>query len=80
MSGENNSRFIDAGRVEVGARHECFSVMLNDEELSAVEGWRLANNIPTTESAIRELVRLGLLGELAQAYDVVKSIRKSVDG
>ena len=80
MSGENKSRLIDPGRAESGAPDCCFSVTLNEEELSAVDGWRRANNIPTTEGAIRELLRLGLLSELSRAYDVVKSIRNSVDG
>lgn len=80
MSGENDSRLIDAGRVQAGAPRRVFSVRLNEEEMAAVEGWRQANNVPTVEEALRELVRLGLLGELSQAYEVVKSIRNSVDG
>ena len=80
MSAENNSRLIDAGRTEGRAPYDRFTVTLNNEELAAVEGWRQANNLPTTESALRELVRLGLLSDLSQAYDVVKSIRNSVDG
>lgn len=79
MSGDIDPRLMDAERAENAGSYGCFSVVLNDEEAAAVEGWRLANNIPTTESALRELVRLGLLSELSQAYDVVKSIRNSVD-
>ena len=55
------------------------SVTLNSAEAAAVEGWRKANNVATTSLALRELVRLGLLSELSDAYDVVSSIRRSVD-
>lgn len=51
---------------------------LNVEEQAAVEGWRSANNVPTLEQAVRELLRLGLLSEISKIHSVVTSVRKSV--
>lgn len=56
-----------------------FSVVLNAEELSAVKGWKYANDADSTPQALRELVRLGLLSEISGAYGLIKSIRQSVD-
>lgn len=79
MAGDKDTCLIDAGRANGDAPLDHFSLSLNAEEAAAVEGWRSANKVSSTENALRELVRLGLLSELSQAYDVVKSIRKSVD-
>lgn len=56
-----------------------FEVLLDDEQLAAVEGWRSANLIPTRPEALRELVRLGLLSEIAKIHQLVADIRASVD-
>lgn len=48
-------------------------VPLSDEELSAVEGWRKANNVESREDAIRALVRLGLLSEIGRIYQSVSN-------
>jgi len=40
---------------------ERVQVMLNDDELAAVDQWRSTRNMPDRPDAIRELVRLGLL-------------------
>jgi len=69
-------------RAELGFRKKSFehlSVMLSKDELSAVEGWKAANNIRSNTQALRELVRLGLLSELSQSYDLVKSVRQTTD-
>ncbi|MEL7468898.1 MAG: hypothetical protein AAFN27_10620 [Pseudomonadota bacterium] len=48
-------------------------VPLNAEELAAVEGWRRANELDSQETAIRQLVRLGLLNEISRIYQSVTS-------
>lgn len=47
---------------------ELVEVCLNRDELSAVEGWRQANDFMSREDAIRHLVRLGLLSEIGRIY------------
>jgi len=58
---------------------ETIVISLNDEELAAVEGWRAANLLDTKTEAIRELVRLGLLSEIAKVHQLVNDLRASVD-
>lgn len=50
-------------------------VTLSDEQMAAVDGWRAANRIADRSEAVRELVRLGLLGEIARVYQLVAKIR-----
>ncbi|HEY7748133.1 MAG TPA: hypothetical protein VH933_05600 [Aestuariivirgaceae bacterium] len=38
-------------------------VMLTSDELKAVEGWRFAHRMPSRSSAVRELLRRGLVAE-----------------
>lgn len=47
---------------------EIVEVRFNEEEISAVEGWRQANDFSTREDAVRHLVRLGLLSEIGRIY------------
>lgn len=47
---------------------ELVEVRLNQEELSAVEGWRQANDFESREDAMRHLIRLGLLSEIGRIY------------
>ena len=54
-------------------------VTLSEAELSAVEGWRKANNIPHLPQAVRSLIRVGLLSQISESYDVVNALRDSVD-
>ncbi|SMF75756.1 hypothetical protein SAMN06265365_1291 [Tistlia consotensis] len=42
-------------------RTEKVQVMLDDEELRAIDDWRFDNRVPTRAAAIRELLRRGLL-------------------
>ena len=44
-------------------RGERLQVMLNEEELSAVENWRFERRMPSRAAAVRELLRRGLAGE-----------------
>jgi hypothetical protein len=43
-----------------GKRTEKLQLMLNDEELNAIDDWRFNNRIPTRAATIRELLRRGL--------------------
>ena len=44
-------------------RSERLQIMLTDEELQAVDDWRFARQMPSRASAIRELLKRGLLAE-----------------
>ena len=46
-------------------------VTLNHEQMAAAEGWRSAHGITDRAEALGELVRLGLLGEIAKIYRLV---------
>ncbi len=65
----------DFGRAQAAARHgeprHRFIVNLTDEQLAAAEGWRLAHGITDQSEALAELVRLGLLSEIAKLYRLV---------
>jgi hypothetical protein len=41
-------------------RTEKLQIMLDDEELAAIDDWRFANRMPSRAAAIRELLRRGL--------------------
>jgi Ribbon-helix-helix protein, copG family len=41
-------------------REERLQIMLNDEELAALDDWRFAMRMPSRAAAIRELLRRGL--------------------
>ena len=38
-------------------------IMLDDEELEAIDSWRFENRLPSRAAAIRELLRRGLVVE-----------------
>lgn len=69
---------FDVERDELGDTPNAIAVALDDEELAAVEGWRAANLIASLPDAVRELVRLGLLSEIAKVQKLVEDIRASV--
>jgi len=48
-------------------RTEKIQVMLDDEELAAIDDWRFARRAPSRAAAIRELIRRGLLTD--QEFD-----------
>lgn len=52
---------------------ELIDVLVSEEELAAIEGWRQANGFATVESAARHLIRLGLLSEIGRIYRSVRS-------
>lgn len=55
-------------------------VALNDEQLAAVEGWRMAHGIASQSEALSELVRIGLLSEIAKIFRLVSHHRTSPGG
>ena len=50
-------------------------VSLNDEQYAAVEGWRAARGIANQPEALGELVRIGLLSEIAKIFRFVTDLR-----
>jgi hypothetical protein len=44
-------------------REERLQIMLTVEELQLIDDWRFKRRMPTRASAIRELLRLGLISE-----------------
>ncbi len=53
-------------------------VTLNYEQMAAAEGWRAAHGISDQAEALGELIRLGLLSEVAKIYRLVSENRASV--
>ncbi len=80
MARTNNdrNRILEDATSEPACLHRV-EVLLDDEQFAAVEGWRSANLIPTRPEALCELVRLGLLSEIAKIHQLVADIRASVD-
>ena len=50
-------------------------VALNDEQMAATEGWRTAHHIADQSEALGELIRIGLLSEIAKIYRLVSDRR-----
>ena len=46
-----------------GKRTEKIQVMLNDEEIRAIDDWRFEHRLPSRAAAIRELLSRGLHGK-----------------
>lgn len=61
------------------SRFRHVEVTLTDEQFAAVEGWRAANRVRDRSDAVRELVRIGLLSEIARVYRMVASVRDDGD-
>lgn len=57
-------------------RGERLQVMLSESELTALDTWRFKTRMPSRASAIRELLRRGLV---AEGFDVSKPKAKSAD-
>lgn len=47
-------------------RAERLQIMLNDDEIRALDDWRFARRMPSRAAAIRELLRRGLAAEGAE--------------
>jgi hypothetical protein len=70
------------------SRGERLQLMLNPEELSAVDDWRFSRRMPSRASAVRELLRRGLAaegfatalnGSKSQEFGVISQGRGSED-
>lgn len=46
--------------VQSPKRTEKLQIMMDDEELKAIDDWRFENRLPSRAAAIRELLRRGL--------------------
>ena len=57
-------------------RAERLQIMLNAEELMAVENWRFEKRMPSRAAAVRELLRRGLA---AEGFLTADSAAKSQD-
>ena len=57
-------------------RGERLQIMLTGEELRAVDDWRFTRRMPSRASAVRELLRRGLL---AEGFEVAAAGQKSQD-
>jgi len=45
------------------SRAERLQIMLNEDELAAVDEWRFTRRMPTRASAVRELLKRGLVAD-----------------
>ncbi len=74
MSAGNIGKSADGNVVRLpdpsAGRHRVV-VSLTEEQMAAAEGWRLANGIAEQSEALGELIRLGLLSEIAKVYHLV---------
>ena len=57
-------------------RGERLQIMLTDEELKIIDDWRFKKRMPSRASAIRELLKRGLL---AEGFDLAERGIKSED-
>ena len=51
------------------SRETRLQIMLDDEELAAIDDWRFQRRMPSRAAAIRELLRRGLKADLGAATD-----------
>jgi hypothetical protein len=70
-------------------REQRLQIMLNEDELKAIDDWRFQLRMPTRASAVRELLRRGLAaegflsadaGEKSQGFGVIKNQRGNPSG
>jgi len=54
------------------ARETRLQIMLDDEELAAIDDWRFQRRMPSRAAAIRELLRRGLQAEMGAVTDRFK--------
>jgi hypothetical protein len=48
------------GNMAMDGRAERLQIMLTDQELTAVDDWRFARQMPSRAAAVRELIKRGL--------------------
>ena len=56
------------------ARETRLQIMLDDEELAAIDDWRFKRRMPSRAAAIRELLRRGLQAELGADTDRLEAV------
>lgn len=61
----------DLGSDDAILRRYCVAAYVNDDLIAAVEGWRRAHGVAEQPEALGELVRLGLMSEVAKIYRLV---------
>lgn len=57
-------------------RGERLQIMLTPEELKLIDDWRFQRRMPSRASAVRELLKRGLV---AEGFDLASADQKSVD-
>jgi hypothetical protein len=57
-------------------RGERLQIMLNEDELAAIDDWRFDRRMPSRASAIRELLKRGLI---AEGFELANKGTKSKD-
>lgn len=57
-------------------RGERLQIMLTEDELAAIDDWRFDRRMPSRASAIRELLKRGLI---AEGFDLANKSTKSKD-
>jgi hypothetical protein len=60
------------------SRETRIQIMLDEDELVAIDDWRFRRRMPSRASAIRELLRRGLAAELGA--DIDRSLRSEEFG
>ena len=68
-SSDNRRDYSHSG--QSSERRHCVLVKLTDEQMAAAEGWRSAHGISEQSEALTELIRLGLLSEIAKIFRLV---------
>ncbi|HXR95535.1 MAG TPA: hypothetical protein VN718_06640 [Rhizomicrobium sp.] len=58
------------------ARGERLQIMLTEEELALLDGWRFARRMPSRAAAVRELLKRGLA---AEGFEAAEGGNKSED-
>lgn len=75
--------------MEKGDREIRLQIMLQPEELSAIEDWRFGKRMPSRAAAVRELLRRGLAsegfnlaeaGKRSSAYGVTAGSKRKTSG
>ena len=58
-------KLIVSGRRQMSVRNRAIrlQIMLDDDEVAAVEDWRFKKRMPSRASAVREIIRRGLVAE-----------------
>ncbi len=74
-----SARYADSIDVSRSEGDGWVKVSFSGELGEAVEGWRVANGLASRSDAVKELVRLGLLSEIAKVYGMVSGMRDEAD-